>query len=104
MYQLGDLMFRKPSSPIHSSELNVKLQHAQSPQKIIGCVKLDPLNDLSEHFSSPPHRHVHIVVQLLPTHELSSLYFACLPEQCVTNPKYPGSHPHSPGSPEGSAK
>ncbi|KAF8229904.1 hypothetical protein L208DRAFT_1401294, partial [Tricholoma matsutake] len=56
----------KLSPPIHSSELGVKLRHAQSPQDITGCVELDPLHDLSRHFSSPPREHVHIVVQLPP--------------------------------------
>ncbi|KAF8228040.1 hypothetical protein L208DRAFT_1293576, partial [Tricholoma matsutake] len=56
----------KLSLPIHSSELDVKLGHAQSPQEIAGCVILDPFDELSEHFSSPPSEHVHIVVQLPP--------------------------------------
>ncbi|KAF8230515.1 hypothetical protein L208DRAFT_121499 [Tricholoma matsutake] len=56
----------KLSSPIHSSEVSEQLRHAQSPQDIAGCVELDPLDELSEHFSSPPYRHVHIVVQLPP--------------------------------------
>ncbi|KAF8234124.1 hypothetical protein L208DRAFT_1394614, partial [Tricholoma matsutake] len=57
---------RKLFPPIHSSELGVKLRHAQSPQEIAGCVELDPLDELSEHFSSPPRKHVHIIVQLPP--------------------------------------
>jgi len=52
--------------PIHSSELGVKLRHAQSPQDIAGCVILGPCRALSKHFSSPPLEHVHIVVQLPP--------------------------------------
>jgi hypothetical protein len=33
-------------------------------EEILGCTPLDPMDPLSEHFSSPPHKHLHIVVQL----------------------------------------
>jgi hypothetical protein len=33
-------------------------------EEILGCIELDPLDELSEHFSSPPRKHLHIVVQL----------------------------------------
>jgi len=48
----------------------MKIEHAQSPEEITGCVKLDsPLDKLREHFSSPPLKHLHIVVQLPPMRE-----------------------------------
>ncbi|KAF8228979.1 hypothetical protein L208DRAFT_1402812, partial [Tricholoma matsutake] len=52
---------------IDTNRLDIwKLQRNQSPQEIAGCVELDPLDELSEHFSSPPRKHLHIVVQLPP--------------------------------------
>ncbi|KAF8662782.1 hypothetical protein AX14_007009 [Amanita brunnescens Koide BX004] len=56
----------KLSSPIPSSELGVRLKYVQSPQEIAGCVELDPVDKLSEHFSAPPPKHLHIIVQLPP--------------------------------------
>jgi len=57
-------MFEKLSTPILSSELSVKLGHVRNPEEIAGSVHLDPVDELSEHFSSPAHKHIHIVVQL----------------------------------------
>ena len=72
MCRSGDLTFGELSPPILSSELGVKLRHAQRPQDIAGCIELEPCDDLSEHFSSPPRKHVHIVVQIPPTPSSSS--------------------------------
>ena len=47
----------------------MKLGHVQSPQEIAGGVELDPFDELSEYFSSPPSKHVHIIVQLPPLRE-----------------------------------
>jgi len=50
----------------------MKIEHADSPGKIAGCVKLDSFFDeLSEHFSLPPRKHVHIVVHVPPMCEYS---------------------------------
>ncbi|KIL62166.1 hypothetical protein M378DRAFT_166004 [Amanita muscaria Koide BX008] len=56
----------KLSSPIHSSDLDKKLRHAQTPNDIEGCKLLDPFNTLLEHFTSPPGKHIHIIVQHPP--------------------------------------
>jgi hypothetical protein len=43
--------------------MDLKIGQAQSPEEITGgCVKLGPLDELWDHFSSPPRRHLHIVV------------------------------------------
>lgn len=62
-------MLRKLSSPIPSAEIDAKLGHVQSPGEISGCFKLDSLDEISEHFSSPPRKHLHIIVELPPTRE-----------------------------------
>jgi len=56
----------KLSTPIAASELDAKLGHVRSPEEIAGCIKLAPWVELSEYFSSPPRKHVHVVVQLPP--------------------------------------
>ncbi|KAM6503857.1 hypothetical protein JOM56_000800 [Amanita muscaria] len=56
----------KLSPPIPSPELGVRLGHVQSPKEITGSIKLDPCYQLSEYFSSPPPKHIHIVV-LIPS-------------------------------------
>ena len=33
-------------------------------EEILGCIRLDPVDALSEYFSSPSRKHLHIVVQL----------------------------------------
>ena len=68
-------MLGKLSSPIPSSELGVRLKYVQSPQEIAGCVELDPVDKLSEHFSAPPPKHLHIIVQLPPPREYSRHLF-----------------------------
>jgi hypothetical protein len=102
MCGLGDLTIGKLSPPIHSSELDVKLRDAQSPQDIPGCAQLDPLDVLSKHFSSPPCEHVHIIVQLPPPREYSRHLF--IPPVCLNNGPLPIFHKrfilsHSPASP-----
>jgi hypothetical protein len=47
----------------------MKLGQVQRPQEIAGCVELNLFDELSEHFSSPPRKHLHIVVQLPPAGE-----------------------------------
>jgi hypothetical protein len=43
----------------------MKLGNVQTMEEISGCIELeDPLDELWEHFSSPPRKHLHIVVQL----------------------------------------
>ncbi|KAM6503837.1 hypothetical protein JOM56_000780 [Amanita muscaria] len=54
----------KLSPAIPSPELGVRLGHVQSPKEITGSIKLDPCYELSEYFSSPLPRHIHIVVQI----------------------------------------
>ena len=44
----------------------MKVKLDQSPQEIPGCVKLDSGDELSEHFSLVPRKHVHIVVEVPP--------------------------------------
>ena len=61
----------------------MKLRDAQSPQRIQGCVKLDPFDELSEHFSLAPPKHLHILVETPPTREYSRNFSACL-----SNPLY----------------
>ncbi|KAF8622420.1 hypothetical protein AX15_007032, partial [Amanita polypyramis BW_CC] len=57
----------KLSPPIPSAEIVMKLEHVQSPQGIPGCVKLGGADELSEHFSSAPRKHLHIIVEAPPT-------------------------------------
>jgi len=54
----------KLSPPIPSDKIDEKLGHVRSPQEILGCIKLDPLGRLLEHFTSPPSKHLHIIVEL----------------------------------------
>jgi hypothetical protein len=50
----------------------MKIEHADSPDKITGCVQLGSICDeLMEHFSSLPPKHVHIVVHVPPMCEYS---------------------------------
>jgi hypothetical protein len=50
----------------------MKIEHADSPDKITSCVQLGSICDeLMEHFSSPPPKHVHIVVHVPPMCEHS---------------------------------
>lgn len=57
------LNFGKLSPPILVAEISTKLKDVQSPQQIPGCVKLDGVDELSEHFSSAPRKHLHIIVE-----------------------------------------
>ena len=43
----------------------------ESPKEIPGCIELDPLDELSEYFSSAPPKRLHIIVEDLHTHERS---------------------------------
>ncbi|KAF8817182.1 hypothetical protein BYT27DRAFT_7075454, partial [Phlegmacium glaucopus] len=61
----------KLSTPIPSTEIGTKLRDAQSPQQIQGCVKLDPIDKLSAHFSPDPRNHLHILVEAPPTRKCS---------------------------------
>ena len=45
----------------------MKLRDAQSPQRIQGSVKLDPKDELSQHFPPAPRKHLHIIVEAPPT-------------------------------------
>ena len=42
----------------------MKLGNVQTMEGILGSISLDPFDALSEYFSSPSHKHFHIVVQL----------------------------------------
>jgi len=53
----------KLSLPMPSAKAD-ELRHVQTPEEIAGCVKLGDDDDWSDHFSSLPPKHVHIVVQL----------------------------------------
>ncbi|KAF8327079.1 hypothetical protein F5887DRAFT_851000, partial [Amanita rubescens] len=57
------LVIWKLSSPILPEEINTKIRHVQSLEEI-PCVKLSPLDKLSEHFSSAPRDGVHIIVEV----------------------------------------
>ncbi|KIL58347.1 hypothetical protein M378DRAFT_319083 [Amanita muscaria Koide BX008] len=57
----------KLSPPIPSGEINTKLRDVQSPQQIPGCVKLNAIDELLEHFSSVHRKHLHIIVEAPPT-------------------------------------
>ena len=63
------LIFRKLFPSIPSAEIDTKLRDIQSPQRIPGCVtvKLNPTDDVLEHFSSAPRKHLHIIVEAPPT-------------------------------------
>lgn len=54
----------KLSPAIPSTEVDVKLGHVQSPEGITGAIKLHPFDELSQHFSLPLPKHLHIVVKL----------------------------------------
>ncbi|KAF8347795.1 hypothetical protein F5887DRAFT_1072145 [Amanita rubescens] len=56
----------KLSSPIPFAEIGTKLRHIQSPQGILGCVELDAVDELSEHFYSASCKHLHIIVDVPP--------------------------------------
>lgn len=68
----------------------MKLKNVQTTEEISGCIELDPYNELSEHFSSPPRQHLHIVVQLrhddgeYPRHIFYVLYFADWTLPCLS--------------------
>jgi hypothetical protein len=69
----------------------MKVKLNQSPQEIPGCVELDSGDQLSEHFSSIPRKHVHVVVELPPPPSREySRYLFILPN-CLTR-KFPVSH------------
>ncbi|KAM6490570.1 hypothetical protein JOM56_013913 [Amanita muscaria] len=59
----------KLSPPIPSAEIDTKLRDVQSPQQIPGCVKLNAIDELLEHFSSVRRKHLHIIVEAPPTLE-----------------------------------
>ena len=65
------LIFGKLSPPIPSAEIDTKLRDVQSPQQIPGCVKLNAIDELLEHFSSVPRKHLHIIVEAPPTRKYS---------------------------------
>ncbi|KIM76440.1 hypothetical protein PILCRDRAFT_12859 [Piloderma croceum F 1598] len=54
----------KLSSLIPSAEIDLKLGNVQTMEGVLGCTRLDPLDELLEHFLLPPRKHLHIVVQL----------------------------------------
>ncbi|KAF8326241.1 hypothetical protein F5887DRAFT_232486 [Amanita rubescens] len=58
---------KKEHPPIPSTEIDTKLKGVQRPQQIPGRVKLNPLDELSEHFPSPLRKHLHIIVEAPPT-------------------------------------
>ncbi|KAM6499864.1 hypothetical protein JOM56_005372 [Amanita muscaria] len=68
----------KLSPPILFSELDVKLGHVQIPKDIPGCIKLNPFDQLLECFSSPPPKHVHIIVEIPLNREYSRHHFMSL--------------------------
>jgi len=51
-------------SPIPSAEINVKLGNVQTMEEIPGCIELDHFDELWVHFSSPPHKHLHVIMQI----------------------------------------
>ena len=57
-----------------TTQLDAVLGRIRSPEEIEGCVKLDTLDELSEHFSSLPRKHLHVIVQL-PDCELFAFLF-----------------------------
>jgi hypothetical protein len=57
------LIIWKLSSPIPSAEVDLKLGNIQTMEEL-GYIMSDPFDELCQHFSSPPRRHLHIVVQL----------------------------------------
>ncbi|KAF8337705.1 hypothetical protein F5887DRAFT_1078160 [Amanita rubescens] len=61
----------KLSPPISSADIDTKFKDVQSPQWIPGCVKLKAMDKLSEHFSSAPRKHLHIIVEVPPTRKYS---------------------------------
>jgi hypothetical protein len=61
-------MFRKLSPPIPSAELDV-LGRVRTPQEIPDCVKLDSSDQVSDHFTSSPLEHLHVIVELPPASE-----------------------------------
>ena len=66
----------------------MKIEHADGPDKITGCVKLPSFYDeLTEHFSSPPRKHVHIVVHVPPMCEYSRHPFM-LPNLLIDTPLF----------------
>ena len=65
--------FRKLSQPIPSAEIRMKVKLDQSPQEIPGCVKLESGDELSEHFSSVPRKHVLSLWKLCPRLRVSLL-------------------------------
>jgi hypothetical protein len=71
----------------------VKLGHVQNPEEIAGCVKLAPDDDLSQCFSSPPRKHIHIIVHLPPNREYSRHLFI-LPICLNYDPSFLRCHPY----------
>jgi len=76
----------KLSSPIPSVEINMKLGNVQTTEEISGCIELDdPLDALWEHFSSPPRKHLHIVVEL--SHDVTRTRSPRTPEHRAKRPR-----------------
>ncbi|KAM6499475.1 hypothetical protein JOM56_004983 [Amanita muscaria] len=66
----------KLSPPIPSAEIDTKLRDVQRPQQIPGCVKLNAIDELLEHFSSVHRKHLHIIVEAQPTRKYSRDVFS----------------------------
>jgi hypothetical protein len=59
----------------------------------LGCIMSDPFDELRQHFSSPPRRHLHIVVQLSHDGEYPRylfMFFILL----INAPCFTPAHPH----------
>ncbi|KAK2465882.1 hypothetical protein APHAL10511_001523 [Amanita phalloides] len=81
----------KLSQPIPFAEIHMKVKLDQSPQEIPGCIELDSGDELLEHFSSVPHKHVHIIVEVPPPSSREySCYLFILPNWLTR--KFPISH------------
>ena len=52
--------------PVASAAFDAKLGIVLTPTEIAGCVKLSPLDDFWDHFSLPPRKRLHVIVQLPP--------------------------------------
>ncbi|KIM43671.1 hypothetical protein M413DRAFT_443578 [Hebeloma cylindrosporum] len=55
--------------PVFDENIDAEIGQLSSPEEIPGSVKLNDLDELSQHFPSPPRQHLHVIVQLPPMGE-----------------------------------
>jgi len=56
------LIFGKLSPPIPSADSMI-LKNVENPEEFMGCIKLEPADNIKTHFPSPLAGHLHILVQ-----------------------------------------